>query len=664
MSLSRWFRPPRYLLTLFLGIMLVLAATLGWLGWRLLVQDRALENQRTQERLDNAADLIGASLLRKLSEGDGQLTGLLALSDSELGARASGLTGQASGSALIIVFRSQAVDAYPPASLVYYPFLPRAKEPPASVFATGEALEFQQKDPGRAIAAFRELSRSKDPAIRAGALLRVGRNLRKVQQPKAALDVYDELAQLGATPIGGLPAELLARHARCVLLDELKRTTQVKQEAGELYADLHNGRWQIARGAYRFYAQEARRWYSPDAELQARERDALATAAAVELLWEEWQRIHRGEGLSAGHRSLWILDRPMLLAWRTTSDRLVALVAGSRYLEQHWLSALQPLMDRQGVRLALTDAEGHLILGQFSATPPRQAVRSSSETQLPWTLHVASGDPHAELTQQANRHRLLFLGFTLLSTFVLVCIYFIARAVTRELEVARLQSDFVSAVSHEFRTPLASLRQLSELLTDGRVPTEQRRQEYYEGLRRESERLHHLVESLLDFGRMEAGAREYDFELLELEGLVRGVVEDFSQGISERGYRVDITQSDRLPAVRADQEALSRALWNLLDNAVKYSPHCRTIWVETACEDGQVAIQVRDQGLGIAPHEREQIFKKFVRAASAETAGARGTGLGLAMVQHIVSAHGGEVRVSSQPSGGSTFTILLPPAKE
>jgi signal transduction histidine kinase len=664
MSLSRWFRPPRYLLTLFLGIMLVLAATLGWLGWRLLEQDRALENQRTQERLDNAADLIGASLLRKLSEGEGQLTGLLGLSDPELGARASGVTGQAGGSALIIVFRSQAVDAYPRTSLVYYPFLPSAKEPPASVFAAGEALEFQQKDPAKAIAAFRELSRSKDPAIRAGALLRVGRNLRKVQQPRAALDVYDELEQLGATPIGGLPAGLLARHARCVLLDELKRTTQVKQEAGELYADLHDGRWQIARGAYRFYAQEARRWYSPDAELQARERDALATAAAVELLWEEWQRIHRGEGLSGGHRSLWIFDRPMLLAWRTTSDRLVALVAGSRYLEQHWLSDLQPLVDRQGVRLTLTDAEGHLVLGQFSATPPRQAVRSSSETQLPWTLHVASGNPQAEFTQQAIRHRLLFLGFTLLASFALVCVYFIARAVTRELEVARLQSDFVSAVSHEFRTPLASLRQLSELLSDGRVPSEKRRQEYYESLRWESERLYRLVESLLDFGRMEAGAREYDFELLKLEELVRGVVQDFSQEISGRGYRVEITQSDRLPAVRADQEALGRALWNLLDNAVKYSPHCRTIWVETACEDGQLAIQVRDQGLGIAPHEREQIFKKFVRAASAQTAGARGTGLGLAMVQHIVSAHGGEVRVSSQPNGGSTFTILLPPAKE
>src|SRR5713226_4593675 len=158
----------------------------------------------------------------------------------------------------------------------------------------------------------------------------------------------------------------------------------------------------------------------------------------------------------------------------------------------------------------------------------------------------------AELTQQANRHRLLLLVFTLVATFVVVGSYFIARAVTRELEVARLQSNFVSAVSHEFRTPLASLRQLSELLTDGRVPSEQRRQEYYEGLRRESERLHRLVESLLDFGRMEAGAREYRFELLEPSALVRGVVKDFSQEISERGYRVEITQSDRLPAVRAD----------------------------------------------------------------------------------------------------------------
>jgi len=664
MSLSLWFRSPRYLLTLFLAIMLVLAASLSWLGWRLLKQDRALESQRVQERLDNAADLIAASLLHKFSESGVQFTGLLTLSDSDLAARASELSSQGAGTALIVVFRPQAVDAYPRAALLYHPFLPTAKEPPASMFEAGEVAEFQQKDFAKAITVFRELSQRKDPAIRAGALLRLGRNLRKAQQSRAALDIYGELEHMGATPVGGLPAGLLARDARCTLLDELKRATEVKREAGLLYADLHNGRWKLDRGAYRFYAQEASRWYTPDAEVQVHEQDEVPSATAVELLWETWQRIRRGEDIAAGHRSVWILGRPVLLVWQTSSDRLVALVAGERYLEQQWLSALQPLMGRQSVRLALTDAEGHPLLAQFSTTSTRQAIRSSAETQLPWTLRVLSQDPQAELAQEMNRRRLLLLAFALLFAFVSVGSYFIARAVTRELEVARLQSDFVSAVSHEFRTPLASLCQLSEMLTDGRVPSETRRQEYYEGLRRASERLFRLVETLLDFGRMQAGAQQYRFELVEMGPFFRAVVEPFALEARERGYRVDVAELPHLPPVQADREALARALWNLLDNSVKYSPQNKTVWVRATCENGRVAISVTDKGLGIATHEQKRIFKKFVRADSAEVAGAKGTGLGLTMVEHIVAAHGGQVHVDSEPGVGSTFTILLPSAKE
>src|SRR5262249_45813661 len=299
------------------------------------------------------------------------------------------------------------------------------------------------------------------------------------QQSRAALDIYDQLDQMGATPVGELPAELLARHARCTLLDELKRTTDVKREAQLLDTDLHNGRWKLDRGAYRFYTQEMSRWYAPDLELQAHERNVAPTATAVELLWESWQRIRRGEDNSSGQRSVWILGRPVLLVWQASSDRLVALVAGERYLEQQWLSTLRPLLNRQSVRLALTDAEGHPVLGQFSATSVQQVTRGSAETHLPWTLRGASQDPQAAVAQERNRRGLLLLAFTLLFTFVLVGSYFIARAVTRELEVARLQSDFVAAVSHEFRTPLASLCQLSEMLSDGRVPSETRRQDYY-----------------------------------------------------------------------------------------------------------------------------------------------------------------------------------------
>ncbi len=663
MPVNGWFRSPRYFLTLFLATMLLLAATLGWLSWRLVKQDQALANQRIQERLDNAADLMAASLLRNVAETKDRFSSMLALPDTELAARASALAAERAGAALFVVFRLQGVDSYP-AGLLYYPFLPAAKEPPASVFEAGEVAEFQHKDFAKAIGVFRELSHSKEPAVRAEALLRLARNFRKLQQSGAALDAYAELQQMGTIPIAGVPAGLVARHARCALLDELKRTTEVKQEAEALYADLHSGRWKLTRGVYRFYAQEVSRWYTPDAALQAGQQDGLAKAAAVEMLWEEWQRIRRDEGTTARHRSLWILGRPVLLLWQTGPDRLVALVAGADYLERKWVARLQPVLNRQGVSLGLSDAEGHPVLRQFSGTPRRQSLRSSAETQLPWTLHVVSRDPEAELNQQRNRQFVLLLAFALLATFVLAGSYFIARAVTRELEVARLQSDFVAAVSHEFRTPLASLRQLSEMLADGRVPSEQRRQDYYDGLRRASERLYRLVETLLDFGRMEAGARPYRFELLPAGVFFREVVQEFADEATERGYRLEIAQQDNLPCVQADREALARALWNLLDNAVKYSPHNKTIRVGAACSNGNVAISVSDQGLGIDPREQKQIFNKFVRAGSADAAGAKGTGLGLTMVQHIVASHGGRIQVESEPGTGSTFTILLPSVKE
>src|SRR5205823_13309103 len=141
-----------------------------------------------------------------------------------------------------------------------------------------------------------------------------------------------------------------------------------------------------------------------------------------------------------------------------------------------------------------------------------------------------------------------------------------------------------------------------------------RRQEYYEGLRRASDRLYRLVETLLDFGRMQAGAQQYRFELLEMESFFREVVKEFAREARERGYLVDIAQHPHLPLVQADREALARALWNLLDNAVKYSPQNKTVWVKADCDNGRVSICVSDKGLVIASLERKKIYKKFVNA--------------------------------------------------
>jgi signal transduction histidine kinase len=247
--------------------------------------------------------------------------------------------------------------------------------------------------------------------------------------------------------------------------------------------------------------------------------------------------------------------------------------------------------------------------------------------------------------------------------FLVAGSYFIGRAVKQEMDLARLQSDFVSAVSHEFRTPLAAMRQLSELLAAGRVPLEERRQHYYESLAGESRRLQRLVESLLDFGRLEAGARPYQLEPLDPRALVEHVVADFQAQLSRPESRVEISGRDDSAPLLGDRDALALALHNLLDNAVKYSGDGRTVRIEWAQRGDRIALSVRDQGPGIAAGERARIFQKFVRGAAARTANVRGAGVGLAMVHLIATGHGGEVTVESTPGSGSTFTLLLPAAR-
>jgi signal transduction histidine kinase len=232
--------------------------------------------------------------------------------------------------------------------------------------------------------------------------------------------------------------------------------------------------------------------------------------------------------------------------------------------------------------------------------------------------------------------------------------------VARELAVARLQSDFVSAVSHEFRTPLTTLCQLSELLKRGRVANDQDKQAYYDLLHGESHRLWRLVEGLLNFGRLEAGRMRFRLESLDTVELVRQSAAEFAQAQQAAGHCFDVETVSTPSVVQADREALRCVLWNLFENAVKYSPDCNTVRVIVAGNARGVEIAVRDQGAGIPSHEHKRIFEKFVRGSAARESNIRGTGMGLAMAPQIVRAHGGEITVESEPGQGSTFRVLLP----
>jgi len=633
-----WLRPQRDLMMLFLLVMLAPAATLVVLGLRLLEQDRALEQQRLTEQRESAADRAVLSLEQALTATEIRLANPKAWDAAE--------------DTLGVVFHSQGIEVTPPGRLLYYPVVPERREAPAGLFRQVEEYEFARQDYQSAIVRCRELSSSSDLAIRAGALLRLARNLRKADQRQAALAIYDQLGRTQPMTLGGLPADLLARRARCSILAELDRAEDLLREAAALEADLRAGRWQLDRASYLYFSEQANGWLG---SLGNPESVQEALAAAVETLWKKWKQRPWNASNQAGRQCLSGETVVLVALWQSTPERMVALVAGPRYQARNWFPALAGIT---GFHISLVSAEGRAVFGISSATAPPRTQRPASETGLPWSLVVTHADSRATLEEFASRRRLLLAGLGLLVILVAAGSYFIWRAMARELAAARLQSDFVAAVSHEFRTPLTSLRQFNALLAEAETPVNEQRSEFWAAQSRATDRLQRLVESLLDFGRMEAGARPYQFERVELGALVERVVRDFQQEAGAAGFAIQCAATQAL--VDADTEALTRALWNLLDNAVKYSGEGRSITVAVETRASWVAISVSDQGPGIPRHEQKEIFRKFVRGAYARERHIRGTGIGLTMVRHIVEAHEGKIELASAPGKGSTFTILLP----
>lgn len=649
----------------------MLLATLGWLGWQSLQQDRRVEAQLVRDRLEGATDLIAVQIRQQLTDTEEQLSRLAAAPADALRRLAPQYAAQLRDDALLVVFEAGGVSAYPAARLLYYPELPDPAEPPADVFAFGEALEFKDRDPRRAIAVFENLARADDPAVRAGALLRLARNQRKTGQSEAALATYARLAELGGVFLGGWPADLRARKTRCDVLEQLGRTGELHAEASALDADLHRGRWRLTRATFVFLTGEIERWRPPggaDATTGgsqgAARAAALAIAASVDALWERWRRDPAAFAAAPGRGSIATGQRTVSLLSRNTATRLVALIAGPNHLEHALLAPLRDLFDRYNVGVVLADVEGQTLLAHnaaVAAAATQGVVRTMAETRLPWTLRVVSADPEADFARLAARRSLLIGGLGLLALLAVAASYFSMRAMTREIRAARLQSEFVAAVSHEFRTPLTSLRQFTDLLADGRVSTEADRQRYYGALQRGTRRLTRLVENLLDFGRMEAGFYRFALQPVRARDLFERVIVEFADEVRPRGYDVKVCWSGAPDAViAADEPALGRAIWNLLDNAVKYSPECKTVWAEGRAADGAVVIAVRDRGIGIPAAEQRIIFGKFVRGALPHGYTIKGTGLGLALVDQIVRAHGGTVAVTSVPDQGSTFTITVP----
>jgi signal transduction histidine kinase len=289
------------------------------------------------------------------------------------------------------------------------------------------------------------------------------------------------------------------------------------------------------------------------------------------------------------------------------------------------------------------------------------SYRTSFENNFPnWSLEFYQLNPQFLQTLLASRQRVYFYMFLLIAGILGFGLILAVRAVSHELELAKMKSDFVSTVSHEFKSPLTSIRQLAEMLQAGRVPSEDRRRQYYDVLVEQSERLTLLIDNILSLAKIDDGRRIFEFKSVEIEALLKETITPISDRVRHEGFTIEM-ETDGVPhVIVADGAALSQALTNLIDNAVKYSGDSRRIILRSSVQGSNLVISIQDFGQGIHKDDLNKVFDRFYRGGPPLTRSVKGSGLGLTLVKEIVDAHRGKVHVESEPGEGSTFTITLP----
>jgi signal transduction histidine kinase len=218
-------------------------------------------------------------------------------------------------------------------------------------------------------------------------------------------------------------------------------------------------------------------------------------------------------------------------------------------------------------------------------------------------------------------------------------------------------------VSHELKSPLTSIRMMTEMLKENRVP-EERKPAYYLEMLEESEHLSHLIDNILDFSRIDDDRKKYDFADLDLGELLEKFLESARERLADSDFEIRYDHPERVPDIRADRDAILQVMHNLLDNAIKFSGKSRQIEIRLFSNDDELQICVKDYGIGISVKDQERIFDRFYRCDEPQRLGIKGSGIGLTIVKKIIEEHKGYLTLESRPGEGSTFCVHLPISKK
>lgn len=555
-----------------------------------------------------------------------------------------------------------------------------------------EDAEFIRSDYLKAVSIYDDaFLQSKNKTVKARMLNHIARNLMKAGKFSRASDNYSKIINdyPDERTESGLPIELHAKLQKTECYSMLGDKSSAANCDLTVFEDLLANRWNLNESQFKTYASiviERVTGLISDNDGKLTEYKSRFELLKGQYLYKtgQWQTINNIKSFivpdlmnylqtnsfptSPFEYSKRIGNEDYLISAVTIPGQnqkdktgILGVKLNNLYLQNNILNnAIEEIQLLQNITLYITSLSGDSVRGNKNDTSDAITTTALFDDNFPpWRLEMAYIGPKG----LGEKNIFASFYFWTIITLIIILVFgtaLIARIVAREMEILRIKSDFVSSVSHEFKTPLTSMKALTERLETGKVTQPAKMKQYISIISHDIDRLIRLVSNILNFSNIEEGKKVYRKEKTDIAIWLKEIIDNYKKESVESDIKINVQIKNDMPAISIDRDAMAQALFNLLDNAFKFSRGGKEAEVTAEKNENSIILKIKDKGIGIENDEKDKIFEKFYRGKNAVKYYIKGTGLGLALVKYTVEAHNGRIEVESEPGWSTVFTITLP----